>query len=121
MKKILVIEDDKYITHAYQSKLTKEGYDIRTALDGEEAETILNSFSPDIIILDLVLPKKDGFEVLQDLQSNDKWKSIPVIIVSNLGQKEDIEKGLKLGARDYIAKTELTLNKLIDKIQSIIG
>lgn len=120
MSKILIVEDDKYLLNAYRVKLTKAGYEVETAMDGLETLQVLQRLTPDLIVLDLVLPKKDGFSTLQDIQANEKWKTIPVIVVSNLGQKEDIDRALKLGARDFIIKTELNLNALIDKLQSFI-
>lgn len=116
MKKILVVEDDTYLANAYRVKLTKSGFEVDNALDGEEALVKLADFYPDLILLDLVLPKKDGFSVLETIKANQNWKDIPVIIASNLGQKEDIEKGMKLGAKDFYIKTDLSLNNLIEKI-----
>lgn len=120
MKKILVAEDDTYLANAYRVKLTKAGFEVHNAQDGEEAIEMLSSFKPDIILLDLVMPKKDGFAVLTDLKANPTLKDIPVIIASNLGQKEDIEKGLALGARGFFVKTDLSLNNLIEKINAIL-
>lgn len=117
MKKILIAEDDKFIANAYRVKLTKEGFDIQIASDGEEVFEMLKTFEPDIIILDLMMPKKDGFAVLQELRSNQQWENVPILIASNLGQKEDIDKGIKLGATDYIIKSDLSLADLIAKIK----
>src|SRR5258708_12539450 len=120
MKKILVVEDDTYLANAYKLKLTKEGFEVKNAMDGAEAITILSSFMPDLILLDLIIPKKDGFSVLQELKTKEEWKNIPVIIASNLGQKEDIDKVMHLGARDFFVKTDLSLNNLIDKIKTAL-
>lgn len=120
MQKILIAEDDKYLANAYRVKLTKAGFDVKIALDGQEALATLSSFIPDIIILDVVMPKKDGFATLEELKKNSQWKLIPVIIASNLGQKEDIERGLSLGANDFIVKSELSLNNLIEKIKTML-
>src|SRR6185295_12837886 len=109
MNKILIVEDDKFLANAYRVKLTKSGFDIRIAYDGEEALSLIDEFNPELILLDLVLPKKDGFTVLEELKKSSKWQSIPVIIASNLGQSEDIDKGMKLGANGYIIKTDLSL------------
>lgn len=117
--KILIAEDDNYLVNAYRVKLTKAGYEIKIALDGNEALNALESFAPDLIVLDLVMPKKDGFATLEEIKKNDKWKNIPVIIASNLGQKEDIDRGMKLGATDFIVKSEMSLNDLIAKINKI--
>lgn len=117
--KILIAEDDNYLVNAYRVKLIKAGYEIKIALDGNEALNALESFTPDLIVLDLVMPKKDGFATLEEIKKNDKWKNIPVIIASNLGQKEDIDRGMKLGATDFIVKSEMSLNDLIAKINKI--
>lgn len=116
MTKILVAEDDKFLDSAYRAKLTKTGFEVQIATDGEEALTILQSFTPDIILLDLVMPKKDGFATLEELKKSDKYKHIPVIVASNLGQKEDLDKAKALGAVDYIIKSDLSLDALISKI-----
>lgn len=120
MQKILIAEDDKYLANAYRVKLTKAGFDVKIALDGQEAISMLSAFTPDVIILDIVMPRKDGFATLEALKKNPQWKHIPVIIASNLGQKEDIERGLSLGAQDFIVKSELSLNALIEKIKMLL-
>jgi len=120
MKKILVAEDDTYLANAYRVKLTKAGFEVKNVFDGEETINILQTFIPDLIILDIVIPKKDGFTILSEIKANEKWGNIPVILVSNLGQKEDREKGMKLGATDFFVKTDLTLNNLIEKIKNIL-
>lgn len=120
MSKILVAEDDKFLASAYKLKLGKAGHELKIVYDGNEVLAALDSFLPDIIILDLVMPKKDGFAVLEALKSSDKWKVIPVIVASNLGQSEDIVKATQLGANDYIVKTDLSMKKLLEKINNII-
>lgn len=121
MKKVLVVEDDKFLANAFRVKLGKEGYETKIALDGDEAIEQLATFTPDLIILDLLLPKKDGFEVLKEIKARDVWKSIPVLIASNLGQKEDIERGMNLGAIDYIVKSDLTMKGLLVKVDALTG
>lgn len=116
MTKILVAEDDKFLGSAYRAKLTKTGFEVQIATDGDEALTILKTFTPDIILLDLVMPKKDGFATLQELKALEEYKKIPVIVASNLGQKEDLDKAKALGAIDYIIKSDLSLDALISKI-----
>lgn len=120
MAKVLIVEDDQFLTSAYRVKLTKAGFEIVIAADGDEALAILTKETPDLILLDLVLPKKDGFEVLEELRANEKLKNIPVLIASNLGQKEDIDRGKSLGATDYIVKSDMTLDDLVNKINSLI-
>ena len=120
MKKILVVEDDNYLANAYRVKFTKAGFEVKNAFDGLEAINILQSFTPDLILLDIVMPKKDGFSTLQELKANAKWKNIPVILASNLGQKEDRDKGMQLGATDFFIKTDFSLNDLIEKMNGIL-
>lgn len=120
MKKILVVEDDTYLANAYRVKLTKAGFEVKNASDGDEALDILKTFNPDLILLDIVMPKKDGFVTLQEIKANEKWKNIPVILASNLGQREDREKGMKLGATEFFVKTDFTLNDLVGKIEGMV-
>lgn len=120
MKKILIAEDDKFLALAYRAKLAKAGFDISIASDGEEVITMLRNITPNVILLDLIMPKKDGFWTLEEIKANTSWKNIPVIIASNLGQHEDIERGMKLGASDYIIKSETSLDKLVEKIDSLL-
>lgn len=115
-QKILVIEDDGFLIKAMQSKLTKAGFEVQIAMDGEEGLTLAKIFKPDLIILDLVMPQKDGFEFLEEFKKDPQGKNTPVIIASNLGQKEDIDKGMSLGAVDYIVKSDLSLDDLVNKI-----
>ena len=124
MVKILVAEDDKFLASAYRVKLSSEGYEIKMASDGQEALDIMETFTPDVILLDLIMPVKDGFSVLEELKKNDKWKNIPVIVASNLGQKEDIDKSMQLGATDYFVKSDMhidRLNKIILMVRNIIA
>lgn len=120
MKKILVVEDDTFLANAYRVKLTKAGFEIKNAFDGDEALGLLQTFTPDLILLDIVMPNKDGFATLTEIKANEKWKNIPIILASNLGQKEDREKGMKLGASEFFIKTDFTLNDLVQKIDSMV-
>lgn len=121
MAKILVAEDDKFLSNAYRVKLEREGYEVKMVSDGGEVFKALETFTPDLIILDLVMPKMDGFLVLEYLQKSKKSNNIPVIVASNLGQSEDIVKATKLGAKDYIVKTDLSMKKVAEKIKKIIS
>ena len=120
MKKILIVEDDTYLANAYRVKLAKAGFETKNAFDGEEALVALQTYTPDLILLDIVMPKKDGFATLESIKSDEKTKNIPVILASNLGQKEDRDKGIKLGATDFFVKTDFSLNYLIDKINALL-
>jgi two-component system, OmpR family, alkaline phosphatase synthesis response regulator PhoP len=116
MAKVLVVEDDKFLISAYRAKLTKVGFEVQMAGDGVEALEVLKTFRPDIILLDLVMPRKDGFMTLEEIKQQPELKSIPVIVASNLGQKEDLDKALGLGATDYIIKSDLSMDSLVELI-----
>ncbi len=118
-KKILIIEDDKFLRELIGQKLLREGYDIIEAVDGEKGIKATKEEKPDLVLLDLILPGMDGFEVLTNIKGDSKIAQIPVIILSNLGQKDDIEKGLKMGAADYLIKAHFTPMEIIDKIKAI--
>ena len=120
MAKILIIEDDKFLRELIVSKLTKENYRVFEAADGEEGVKKIREEKPDLILLDLILPGIDGFEVLSQMKSDPAVSSIPVIILSNLGQKEDVERGLTLGATDYMIKAHFSPGEIIAKIKSIL-
>ncbi len=116
-KKILVVEDDQFLIKVYKNKLEEEGFDVYLAVNGVEGIQKANEHMPDIILLDMMLPVKNGFEVLEDLKANDKTKDIPVMILSNLGQESDIEKGISLGAIDFLVKANYSINEVTDKIK----
>lgn len=119
-KKILIVEDDKFLRDLISQKLAKEGYEVDEAVDGEEGVKMIKEVKPDLVLLDLILPGIDGFEVLVKMKENSSISSTPVIILSNLGQKEDVEKGLKLGAVDYLIKAHFTPGEIIDKIRAVL-
>lgn len=115
--RVLLVEDDKFISRAYKDGLEREGFEIDTAFDGIEAMQKLQSSPPDLVLLDLILPEKDGFAVLEEIQMNEKLKRIPVVILSNLGQESDIEKGRALGATDYLIKADVSMKDVIEKVK----
>jgi DNA-binding response OmpR family regulator len=117
-KTILIVEDDKFLRELIAQKLKKEGYNVSEAIDGEEGIKKIKEEKPDLIVLDLILPGIDGFEVLSRMMADKELAKIPVIILSNLGQREEIERGLKLGAKDYMIKAHFTPREIIDKINS---
>lgn len=116
MKKILIVEDDEFLVSAYKMKLSSKGYDFKTVSNGEQAIEILKEFEPDVILLDLVMPHKNGVETLKAIKSNPKTKSIPVYIASNLGYNDDIAKCMSLGAIEYFIKSDINLDDLLNKI-----
>lgn len=117
---ILVVEDDAFLRSAYMAKLTKAGFTVNMATDGIEAMEMLEKIVPDVILLDLVMPRKDGFSTLEDISKNEKFSKIPVIVASNLGQPEEIARVQSMGAKDFIIKSNLSLEELIEKINKII-
>jgi len=119
--KILLIEDDPFLLNMYNTKFELEGFSVVTANDGEKGAKLALTEEPNIILLDIILPKKDGFEVLEDLKANDKTKNIPVILLTNLSQKNEVEKGLKLGAVDYLIKAHFMPSEIVTKIKNIVG
>lgn len=121
MKNILIVEDDSFLAHAYTAKLSKSGFNMKLAKDGVEAMEILDAgeFKPELILLDLVMPRMDGFDVLNKLKENGKIDTIPVVVASNLGQEEDIKKAMDLGAKDFIVKSNFSLQELIGKIEKL--
>ena len=119
-KNILIIEDDKFLRELIVQKIFKEGYNVSEAIDGEEGVKKIREEKPDLVLLDLILPGIDGFEVLTQIKNEPELSAIPIIILSNLGQKEDVEKGMKLGAVDYLIKAHFTPGEIIDKIKAVL-
>lgn len=120
-KKILIIEDDKFLRELISQKLAKEGYEIFDAVDGEKGVKSVKDVKPDLVLLDLILPGIDGFEVLSRIKADNEVSQIPVIVLSNLGQKDDIDRGLKMGAVDYLIKAHFTPAEIVAKIKTIFG
>jgi len=120
MPKVLIIEDDQRINKVYNLKLAMDGIETATAIDGEEGLRKVYSESPDLILLDLMLPKKSGFEILKEIKSNPKTKDIPVIILSNLAQEKEKEEGMALGAIDYIVKSNVSIQQIMEKVKVVL-
>lgn len=119
---VLLVEDDSFISGMYETKLTNLGYSVELIDNGEAASQRLEQDPlPDLILLDIVLPKRDGFEILEDLRSTKRTKNIPVILLTNLGQKPDVERGIKLGADDYIIKAHYTPTEVVEKIAKVLS
>ena len=117
--KLLLVEDDIFFRKFYFEKLKEKGFILEEADNGEEGLEKIKSFQPDLVILDLIMPKKDGFEVLQSLQSDPSIKKMPVLVFSTLGQEKDIEKAKKFGASDYVNKSLFDFNQLLEKINTL--
>lgn len=118
-KTILLVEDDKGVLGACQIKLEAEGYVVSVAENGQEAlETLKKEPAPDLILLDIVMPKMNGFEFLKILKKNKKLKDLDVIVISNLGQDTDVKASMSLGAIDYVIKSDLGIDEVMEKIQA---
>lgn len=120
-KKILIVEDDTFLKGLSATKLGKDGFEVLTAGNAEEAEKALTENVPDFVLLDLVLPGTDGFGILKKIRENPKMANTPVIIFSNLAEDKDIAKAKELGANDFMIKSNFTLDELSDKIKQILG
>jgi len=116
---ILLVEDDSFFRKFYAQKLTEKGYQIEEAGDGVEGLEKIRTKKPDIVVLDIIMPNKDGFEVLEALSQDDSLKKIPVLVFSTLGQESDMEKAKKLGAVDFVNKSLFDLDELVAKIKQI--
>jgi DNA-binding response OmpR family regulator len=106
--RVLFVEDDPTVAQMYRLKLELDGYQVIMAKDGEEGLRLANEVDPDIVFLDIRLPKVDGFAVLEGLRAYDRTKNVPVVILSNYGEQELVERGLKLGALEYLIKSQTT-------------
>lgn len=120
MKKILIIEDDSFLQGLEASKLEKENYKVITASSGEEAMRKINEPDIDVILLDLILPDFDGFEILKKIRTIEILKNIPIIVFSNLSEEKDVNKSKELGATDFIVKSNFTLDELVKRINLVL-
>ena len=121
MAKILIIEDDPFLLEIYTSKFEEAGFDVNTAKNGELALSAIKEAVPDVILLDIVMPKMDGYELLRELKKEKLDKKMKIVLLTNLGQKEEVEKGLKLGADDYVIKAHFTPTEVVAKVKSLLG
>ena len=119
-KKVLVVEDDIFLSQLLTNRLTKAGVNVIRAADGEEGLAKLRADKPDLMLLDLILPKKSGFELLEEMRSDPALSGTPVIIVSNLGQESDIKKGRELGAVEYFIKAKTSIDGLVERVKLIL-
>lgn len=115
--KIALVEDDHFLSKVLAFRLREEGFDVAVAADGEEAIKVIKKDKPNLVLLDLLLPKKSGFDVLAEIKADENTKKIPVIILSNLGQQTDIDKGIQLGAIDYLVKANFGIKDIVAKIK----
>ena len=117
------VEDDAFLREISSKKLTKEGYSVYEAIDGEEAIQGVKTVKPDIVLLDIILPAVDGFQVLSQIRASEDSKiaKVPVIMLSNLGQEDDIKKAMSMGANDYLVKAHFTTEEIVNKIKKLLG
>lgn len=132
MKSILLVEDDPFLIDIYTQKLKKAGFKIEVAPDGEKALRTLQDYNPpttqkgkkhiwpDLLLLDIVLPRIEGWQILRKIKNNPKFTDLKIVILSNLGQKEEVERGLKLGARRYLIKAHYTPSEVVEEIKKMI-
>lgn len=119
-KTILLVEDDTFLAGMYVTKLELEGFRVALASDGEQAVVMAKKEMPQLMLLDIVLPKKSGFEVLKEVKADATTKDIPVILLTNLGQKEDVKQGLRLGAIDYLIKAHFMPSEVVAKVKRLV-
>jgi len=118
--KVLIIEDDSYISDMYKIKFESENFETVVASNGIEGIKFLEKATPDVILLDVVMPKIDGFSVLKEIKKNPKLDKIPVVLLTNLSQKENVERGFELGASSYIIKAHFTPSEVVEKIKEVL-
>ncbi|HHE76820.1 MAG TPA: response regulator [Candidatus Parcubacteria bacterium] len=121
MKKILLVEDDPFLIEIYTSKLKEAGFSVSVVTSGELVLEKVEEEKPDLVLLDVVLPNMDGWEILQAIKTNPKVKETRVVILSNLGEKEDVEKGIKLGAVKYLIKSHYTPSEVVEEIKNLFN
>jgi CheY-like chemotaxis protein len=120
-KKILIIEDEEILLELLKKKLSRLGYEVFTAVDGEKGMQAIREIIPDLILLDIIMPKMGGFEVMEKVQADPTLKTIPIIVISNSGQPVELDKAKRLGARDWLIKTEFDPQEVVDKVIKQIG
>lgn len=118
-QKILMMEEDRFLRKIYKNKFSKEGFEFIEATNGQEGLNKVIFEKPDIVLLDLILPRKSGFDVLIEMKRSKETENIPVIIFSNLCQESDIKRGLSLGAQEYLIKSEISLSDVVDKVKEL--
>lgn len=118
---LLIIEDDALLADTMRDKFVSVGFTVKIAPDGETAMKLLGQTIPQVVLLDILLPHKNGFDILSEMKTNPLWKQIPVVIASNLEADQDIDRGYALGAGDYIVKSNLSLNDLVQKVTFLMN
>src|SRR3990167_9235642 len=121
MKKILFVEDEQALQRTISEALHREGFEVLNAIDGDSGARLAKTEKPDMILLDLILPRRSGFDVLKELKENDSTKNIPVIVLTNLESPADVDRALELGATTYLVKANYDLGDIIKKIKTALG
>lgn len=120
-KKILIIEDEEIISSLLAKKLTQVGYEVRTAFNGKEGLEMLCREKPDLVLVDIVMPQKDGFETIAEMKSDQTLKDIPIIIISNSGQPVELDKAREMGVDDWLIKTNFDPQEVIQKVNKVLA
>ncbi len=120
MNHVLVVEDEDFLVRALKDNLLSEGYTVSVAMDGEAAFDELRKKKPSLVLLDILLPKKNGFDVLKEIRQSPEWQLIPVVMLSNLGEDSEIKKALELGANDYFVKSQHPIQEVIEKVREYL-
>jgi len=118
--KVLIIDDDDFLIDIYSTKFKESGFEVEISKEGKDVETKAKDFKPDLILLDLVMPNIDGFEILKILKKEGVVVGSKIAILSNLDQKEDIDKGLSLGADDFIIKADFTPSEVVERVKKLL-
>lgn len=120
MKKILFVEDDPFLIDIYATKLKQAGFEVAVQSDGEKVLSSILKEKPDVAILDIVLPHLDGWDILRSIRRDEQAKNTKIVILSNLGQKDEVEKGLGLGASKYLIKAHYTPSQVVEEITKML-
>lgn len=120
MNRILIVEDEEFLVRALKDNLEAEGYTVDVAMNGDGAMEQIKTHRPNLILLDLLMPKRDGFYVLEEVKKNPEWRLIPIIVLSNLGGDAEIKKALEMGAADYFVKSQHPIEEVIEKIKEYL-
>lgn len=120
-KTILIVEDDRFLSSLIKARLEKDGLTVNQALDGDEAMTWLKKSKPDLIILDLIMPKVSGFEVLEKISLDPQLNKVLVVVLTNLAQDEDVRKAKQLGATEYFVKIRVSIDELVKRVQALLA
>jgi DNA-binding response OmpR family regulator len=119
-KTIMVVEDDQYMSRALQDKFGRSGFKVVAAQDGQKAVEVVRKEKPDIVLLDIMMPKKNGFEILKEIKQDAELQSVPILMLTNLSEESDRKKTFDLGASDYLVKSNTRINEIVEKVKSHI-